>query len=1361
MTKSAESKSSARQQQNTANQSFFNQGEQETFFSQESPFFQNHSIQFKPLGTQKPFFSPSLQRTPAFESDGAIQAKATPNPKAIASPSQSNPDEKQVNPEEETSTDFSEIQLMPAFSSADDSGEQPPSSLQFRLMMGQAGDAYEQEADQMAHQVMNMAETQSKPLAKGITPRLQQSNSTPGNSVASSELESQLNSSQGQGSPLSDNVRSFMEPRFGADFSQVRTHTDSSAVQMNQGLQAKAFTHGNDIYFGEGQSPGNNELTAHELTHTVQQGASNKSLQKDALAIQKVDDPESNPNIFESPTGKGKVERTGDTFKLIVEKIKLPDFKVSLTKYSPIKLPKETRENKQVQDWEGQFSQSSAVEQKIDDKIKDAPRPINNDTNTKIYAFKFKKDDKNFLIGDKQQIKKKIIRPQWTSDGKPANIHVDHGHEHQIGGPDREGDNLWLLEGRINVQSGNKIKKEKYSRIQDLIDEAHSIGGFWTEDKPKAQEKRHSSKFSFEFKDKEPGLDGFEDYDETKSYTKEEIEQGKSLKGLEPLTSQEIEEIGLNNDNFIWLFTEASGGNLHKIRKSPRTGSTQDIHLKIGVNLRIRKIDVKYGSEGEIAEGSELEVEVFSTRKSRKILGFLKTESGTNERHTVPLKPMNGLLNAAYIDASGLVTQFNKVFKAKGMSPINFEEVELDDINGISAKGKILPSIPIIRDTEIDLVIVGNDIYIEKVFSGPEFAIPSPFRIDDSSLAVRAGSRGLEFSGSLDFSIEKLGNGSITAFLNTRKEFGLRGQFNFDSTKFNPASIAIEYSEKEGFKINGKIGIKEGTIPGVKDAKLEANYAQNQLSLAGLAHLTVPGIDEINLAAQFDDQGNFAFTAEVDLKAMKGIKGGKVKVTISSQQNEEDINLRVEGKASPDFPSVPNLNTELSVLYDNGIFKVETTVNYRKGRFNGTIQVGVTNQTVDEKGRPQGEPTEEGEVFVFGFGQLTVDLFKGNTGTIGVRLTPEKEVLIAGEIRLSNLSPFGDGVNYHKELLSLPELEIPLIGIPGMSVSAFISGGVHFKFDWQPLMLKILVVKFEETNINELESIQLDITGSVGSMASAEVYIAIDAGLRARVLIATLSGSLGGEAGLGVTAEAGGDLEATWDMEKGLQLKQIIAHLDVTPKAIFRLTGTVSVDLDLWLTSVNLYYHRWVFAEQEIDMSGLTLKADFPIRFDDNGDLIKPSIDEISLEKPNFTGSQGRDILNQAINSEAEKKLAAKKEEIRGTIKRDLRDPENELTPTEYTKKMTKKYKDSPELKAFVIQAIEDESRLLEYEKFEEQKTFIRQMDGSLEKKFRLLSLFSFFYQYVRDSDIEAFKAELIKIEEDKKLQTELANQET
>jgi hypothetical protein len=88
---------------------------------------------------------------------------------------------------------------------------------------------------------------------------------------AGDDVESRLTQSKGGGSLLPDSVRAYIEPRFGTDFSHVRVHTGNEAMQMNRDVGAQAFTHGSDIYYGANHHPGNLELTAHELTHVVQQ----------------------------------------------------------------------------------------------------------------------------------------------------------------------------------------------------------------------------------------------------------------------------------------------------------------------------------------------------------------------------------------------------------------------------------------------------------------------------------------------------------------------------------------------------------------------------------------------------------------------------------------------------------------------------------------------------------------------------------------------------------------------------------------------------------------------------------------------------------------------------------------------------------------------------------------------------------------------------------------------------------------------------------------------------------------------------------------------------------------------------------
>jgi hypothetical protein len=74
---------------------------------------------------------------------------------------------------------------------------------------------------------------------------------------------------------MDDKVRTFLESRFGHDFSGVRVHTDARAVAAADAVNARAFTAGSDIVFAAGQyAPLTRQglrLLAHELTHVVQQ----------------------------------------------------------------------------------------------------------------------------------------------------------------------------------------------------------------------------------------------------------------------------------------------------------------------------------------------------------------------------------------------------------------------------------------------------------------------------------------------------------------------------------------------------------------------------------------------------------------------------------------------------------------------------------------------------------------------------------------------------------------------------------------------------------------------------------------------------------------------------------------------------------------------------------------------------------------------------------------------------------------------------------------------------------------------------------------------------------------------------------
>jgi len=59
--------------------------------------------------------------------------------------------------------------------------------------------------------------------------------------------------SSGGGQALPPATRAPLEEKMGADFSGVRVHTGSQAARAAKDIDAHAFTHGQDVFFGEGK----------------------------------------------------------------------------------------------------------------------------------------------------------------------------------------------------------------------------------------------------------------------------------------------------------------------------------------------------------------------------------------------------------------------------------------------------------------------------------------------------------------------------------------------------------------------------------------------------------------------------------------------------------------------------------------------------------------------------------------------------------------------------------------------------------------------------------------------------------------------------------------------------------------------------------------------------------------------------------------------------------------------------------------------------------------------------------------------------------------------------------------------------
>jgi hypothetical protein len=194
--------------------------------------------------------------------------------------------------------------------------------VQAKLTVNAPNDVYEQEAERVADaatraatsQTQRQTEEEEEPVQTKVSQMQRQAEeeeepvqmraaeNQP--ATASEKLERRINDARGGGHSLSDNVRKPMEQTFGADFSGVRVHTDSTANLLSEELSAKAFTTVQDIFFRQGEySPGSDsgqKLIAHELTHVVQQTGRNQpqrqSVEEEEVQM-KLDTPRMVPEV--------------------------------------------------------------------------------------------------------------------------------------------------------------------------------------------------------------------------------------------------------------------------------------------------------------------------------------------------------------------------------------------------------------------------------------------------------------------------------------------------------------------------------------------------------------------------------------------------------------------------------------------------------------------------------------------------------------------------------------------------------------------------------------------------------------------------------------------------------------------------------------------------------------------------------------------------------------------------------------------------------------------------------------------------------------------------------------------------------
>ncbi|GEO11924.1 eCIS core domain-containing protein [Segetibacter aerophilus] len=1006
-------------------------------------------------------------------------------------------------------------------------------------------------------------------------------------------IEEKINAKKGSGRPLNDQLKADMEQSFKYDFSEVKIHDDKESAELCASLNAQAFAIGNDIFFNTGkydpESDRGRELIAHELTHVVQQ----KDQVLRAIAYRNP-----TPSDGGGATDAGKIVGS----QIVIPSIEVPQFKsrntgkfgTSATRKKNYSRKAATGGKAQTEIWKKDPGIAAGVKTAVDGlKTKAGKKPSLPD----VYFLKWKGIK---LFGKEETLIENSKVPLWNASGEVSAFDVDHILELQLVGGENTIDNMELLNFSGNRSSGSQISNNVEKAVQNFITKTNQA--FSVDDAMKDYEIKFE-KVSFtgktEKSSKGSGADGYWSFDQ--------VQKGQHLKNFEKMTDREIEQVAGKEDNPIAYTSEGGGAMLRNDSLKRMPGFEGNINLsKSGAVAGT--ITGKFNPNPKIFEPLDnISINIY-TMDGVDFGGFMKrrTRGGGN-----------------------LETVLSNL-KVKGMSPIELDSAEMLPDVGIVAKGRIQPSVEIIKDLYIDFSIEGKNVILSRTFSSGNIkGIPPPLKVTDASLIVFAngGTAAIGVTGKINFEINKVGKGEISATGDTNGVFKLMGNFEFDEKLFGgvKANVKASYEHTEGgedkWDVNGNIKIPKGKIKGIDSAEINVNYADRIFKADGSAKFGIPGLEDGKMSVTYGND-QLLIEGEANFKH-KFIKSGKVTAKVETAGEETKVSMSGNAK-----PNIPGIDSDLTVSYVDGVFTVSGTVGYTKGRLAGTATVGVTNQAVGADGKPSGGPGED--LKVFGGGSLTLKITDWLQGTAGVTFKPDGNIEVVGKIGIPAAVNIFEKKEIKKEIFKAPTIEIPLFAIPvgsrSIGLVATIGGGAEAYASIGPGQLTDAAV---EVKYNPAEEESMSITGNAKFKVPAEagLRVYVRAGIGLSVGIARVSGGieLGGALGIEGAAEAG--VVVNWTPATGFKL-DAEASLSVQPKFKFDVNAYVEAVLDLWVTEFskewkwNLYAFEWGPA--------MKFGVKFPVHYEEN----KPfeiSLDDVKFEAPDISVSDFAKGIGQQL----------------------------------------------------------------------------------------------------------------------------------
>jgi Domain of unknown function (DUF4157) len=1011
---------------------------------------------------------------------------------------------------------------------------------------------------------------------------------------------------KGTGEPLNSSTRGTLESALGTDLSDVRVHHDSRAHEAADALNARAFTHQNDIWLGGGESQSDTRLMAHEATHVVQQtGSVHRQLVQRAGAPPPDPSKATTPPPGATPTGNTKTGLLDPTAKTITfDELPIPAFKANKSNYSahlPLIRKKDyKRGNPNQRDkWRDKLDKAG-IEKQLTDKTQPVKKGMPSESPQYVFKVPTHSGGKPFMIGTIPEIAVQLTTPYWGGTSKTPDaktFDVDHIVELQVADWDtnnswaNETPNMELLESSANQASGRIIADAIDSKVNEYLKTANPGAAKAAEPvDPKAPiVGKEAIKRDYDLVFNRAKGAGGPSVGKTDVWTKDQIEKGDHLG---PVEASSLDDIG--GKGRVLVFSGAAGGLgrtflWNDTDTKPKTPS--DKTWPKPFNVKSYSFDTSVGSEKSEKLGT---VTLFIGADNPKWEPYPDLE--------MPVLRIPGARHAGHLNRQDVRAVTGKLSK-KGASPIQVDQFDLTP-EGILATGRILPDVPLIKEAGIEFELRGDDVKIFKTFKTGELTAPKPLSITDSALTISASTAGgLAVDGQVNFAIEKVGAGFLKGMGSTKGGFSLAGSFDFDSQLFDPANVHVEYKDHE-FSGGGKIGIKPGKIRGIKSATIDASFGAGVINAHGSITPDIPGIEQADLSMHHDEKSGLTISGDLQLKKdIPGLAGGSIHAEVNKK--EDKYVVKASGEATP---KIPGISSKLTVTYDDGAFDATVTAGYEKGMLKGSVTVGATNRPVDDSGKPAEAPAAKADkITLYGGGSVTLQLAPWLQATAAIKFKPDGDVQVMGKIALpSVLDIFGE----KKVAKNIFKIGILIPIVPGVSLN--VGGGLDLDAGIGPGQLQEMEVDVTYDPAKEDETLvhghaALHIPAHAGLRMN--VHAALDVGIP----LADIEGGieLGGSLGIEGALHAGVDVD--WSPKKGLVL-DASAEIYGEPKFRFDITGYVKVEVGVGWLSKTLWEKRWELAAVEYG-SGLRLGLKLPVHYEE-GKPFNVSLSDIQFQVP-------------------------------------------------------------------------------------------------------------------------------------------------